>query len=72
MGLYKRTMEKVARTPVGYWYLKKLAPRLDPPLLRLTGGRVSSLYPAPVMMLTTTGAKSGLPRRLPLRVCHRR
>ena len=56
MGLYKRTLEKVARTPVGYWYLKKLAPRLDPPLLRLTGGRVSSLYPAPVMMLTTTGA----------------
>ena len=66
MGLYERTLEKVARTPVGYWYLKKLAPRLDPPLLRLTGGRVSSLYPAPVMMLTTTGAKSGLPRRLPL------
>ena len=66
MGLYERTMEKVARTPVGNWYLKKLAPRLDPPLLRLTGGRVSSVYPVSVMLLTTTGAKSGLPRRLPL------
>jgi deazaflavin-dependent oxidoreductase (nitroreductase family) len=46
--------------------VKNLAPGVDPPLLRLTGGRVSSLYPVPVMMLTTTGAKSGLPRTLPL------
>jgi len=66
MGLYERTLEKVARTPVGDWYLKRIAPRLDPPLLRLTGGRVSSVYPVPVMLLTTTGAKTGLPRTLPL------
>ena len=66
MGLYQRTLEKVARTPVGNWYLKKLAPRLDPPLLRLTGGRVSCVYRVPVMLLTTTGAKSGQPRTLPL------
>jgi deazaflavin-dependent oxidoreductase (nitroreductase family) len=46
--------------------MKKVAPRLDPPLLRLTGGRVSSVYPVPIMLLTTTGAKSGLPRTLPL------
>jgi deazaflavin-dependent oxidoreductase (nitroreductase family) len=66
MGVYERTLEKVARTPFGDWYMKKLAPRLDPPLLRLTGGRVSSVYPVPIMLLTTTGAKSGLPRTLPL------
>ena len=66
MGLYERTLEKVARTPIGDWYVKKLAPRVDPPLLRLTGGRVSSLYPVPVMMLTTTGAKTGRQRTLPL------
>jgi deazaflavin-dependent oxidoreductase (nitroreductase family) len=35
-------------------------------MLRLTGGRVSSVYPTPVMLLTTTGAKSGQPRTLPL------
>ena len=28
--------------------------------------RVSSVYPAPVMLLTTTGAKTGQPRTLPL------
>lgn len=66
MGLYERTLEKVARTPFGDWYLKKLAPRIDPAMLKLTGGRVSSVYPVPVMLLTTTGAKSGLPRTLPL------
>ena len=34
--------------------------------MRLTGGRISSVYPVPIMLLTTTGAKSGLPRTLPL------
>ncbi|MDX1882307.1 nitroreductase/quinone reductase family protein [Mycolicibacterium sp. 120270] len=66
MSVYERTLEKFARTPFGDWYMKKIAPRVDPPLLRLTGGRVSSVYPVPVMLLTTTGAKTGLPRTLPL------
>jgi deazaflavin-dependent oxidoreductase (nitroreductase family) len=61
-----RTLERFARMPMGDWYLKKLAPRIDPPLLRWTGGRVSSVYPVPVMLLTTTGAKTGQPRTLPL------
>ena len=45
--------------------MRQIAPRIDPPLLRLTGGRVS-LSGAAVMLLTTTGAKSGQPRTLPL------
>ena len=66
LSLYERAMESFARTGAGTWYLKQIAPRIDPPLLRLTGGRVSSVYPTPVMLLTTTGAKSGQPRTLPL------
>ena len=66
MGLYERAFEAFGRSPVGYWFGRTLAPHIDPPLLRLTGGRVSTLYPFPVMLLTTTGAKSGLPRALPL------
>src|SRR3954471_22915392 len=66
MSAYERTLEKFARMPVGDWYMKQIAPRLDPPLLRLTGGRVSSVYPVPIMLLTTTGAKTGQPRTLPL------
>ena len=66
MNVYERAMERFARSPVGNWYVRRIAPRIDPPLLRLTGGRVSSVYPTPVMLLTTKGAKSGLPRSLPL------
>ena len=66
MGVYERTLEKFARMPIGDWYMKKIAPRLDPPLLRLTGGRVSSVYPVPILLLTATGAKTGQPRTLPL------
>ena len=66
MSVYERVMGRFARTPVGDWYVKRIAPRIDPPLLRLTGGRVSSVYPTPVMLLTTKGAKSGQPRSLPL------
>jgi deazaflavin-dependent oxidoreductase (nitroreductase family) len=66
MSLYKRALETFARTPAGDWYLKRIAPHIDPRLLRLTGGRVSTVYPVHVMLLTTTGAKSGQPRTLPL------
>ena len=66
LNLYERAMESFARSPVGNWYLRRVAPRIDPPLLRLTGGRVSSVYPSPVMLLTTIGAKSGQRRTLPL------
>jgi deazaflavin-dependent oxidoreductase (nitroreductase family) len=66
LSLYTRALESFGRTAAGGWYLKKIAPRIDPPLLRLTGGRASSVYPVPVMLLTTTGAKSGQPRSLPL------
>ncbi|TFV56733.1 nitroreductase family deazaflavin-dependent oxidoreductase [Mycobacterium sp. PS03-16] len=66
MSPYERVLEAFARTPAGDWYVRRIAPVIDPPLLRLTGGRVSSVYPVPVMMLTTTGAKSGQPRSHPL------
>lgn len=66
MSVYERGLEAFGRSAIGDWYLKKVAPTLDPPLLRVTGGRVSSIYPVPVMLLTTTGAKSGLARTLPL------
>jgi deazaflavin-dependent oxidoreductase (nitroreductase family) len=66
LSLYERALKSFGRSAAGGWYLKKIAPRIDPPLLRLTGGRVSSVFPVPVMLLTTTGAKTGQPRSLPL------
>lgn len=54
-------------TKVGSATVRALAP-LDGWLLRRTKGRVTVLGPiaAPVMLLTTTGAKSGQPRQSPL------
>lgn len=66
MSVYERVLERFARTGAGYWYVRTVAPRLDPPLLRITGGRISSVYPSPAMLLTTTGAKTGLSRTQPL------
>jgi deazaflavin-dependent oxidoreductase (nitroreductase family) len=66
MNVYERTLERIARTSPGYWFVRNVAPRVDPTLLRISGGRISSVYPAPAMLLTTTGAKTGLPRTLPL------
>jgi deazaflavin-dependent oxidoreductase (nitroreductase family) len=63
---YERALESFGRSPAGNWYLRRIAPRIDPPMLRLSGGRVSSVYPIPIMLLTTKGAKSGQPRTLPL------
>ena len=48
MSVYERGLEAFGRSAVGQLYMKKDRSRLDPPLLRLTGGRVSSVYPAPV------------------------
>lgn len=66
MSAYERLLERFARTPPGYFYVTRLAPRIDPPLLRLSGGRISSVFPVPVMLMTTIGAKTGLRRTLPL------
>lgn len=60
------TVEKVASSPLGAWYFINVTSKLDPPLLKLTNGRLSSLPGQPVLLLTHTGAKSGRRRETPL------
>ena len=54
-------------TRAGSWLIRTLTP-LDRRILLRTNGRYTMLGPigAPVLLLTTTGAKSGLPRTTPL------
>lgn len=54
-------------SPVGSWLLRTATP-LDRRLLLRSRGRFTLLGPigAPTVLLTTTGAKSGLPRTTPL------
>lgn len=65
----QRIFQKGASTKAGAWTFSKLAHRVDRRLLKLTHGRtaVATLMAGlPIITVTTTGAKSGLPRTLPL------
>jgi deazaflavin-dependent oxidoreductase (nitroreductase family) len=55
-------MRAFVATPPGTWFAKRIASKLDPVLLRLTGGRMSTAIGFPTVNLTTTGRRSGEPR----------
>lgn len=61
-GALFRALERFGRSRVGYQYGVRFASRFDPAVLRLTRGRAGLVPMLPSANLTTTGAKSGLPR----------
>jgi deazaflavin-dependent oxidoreductase (nitroreductase family) len=54
---------RLSSTKAGEWLSVKVAWRLDPLLLRLTGGRFSSAGPLAAALLESRGARTGLARR---------
>ncbi len=65
----QRVMQRVASSRPGAWVFQRTLYPFDKALFRMTGGRVtvpSIVAGLPVIMLTTTGAKSGQPRTMPL------
>ncbi|MEX1280859.1 MAG: nitroreductase/quinone reductase family protein [Acidimicrobiia bacterium] len=67
-GLH-RAVQAVAATSPGSWAFSKASPPLDRWAFRVSEGRwtlASALAGLPVVMLTTTGARSGLERETPL------
>lgn len=67
----QKALQKAASTPRGALLASKFLPATDKAVHRLTRGRVSipSIFSAlPVMMVTTTGRRSGLARTSPLAV----
>ncbi|MEX0801442.1 MAG: nitroreductase family deazaflavin-dependent oxidoreductase [Dehalococcoidia bacterium] len=56
----------IASSGPGASFFRRTLHLLDRPLMRLTGGRVSSVTGYPSLLLTTTGARSGEPRTVPL------
>jgi deazaflavin-dependent oxidoreductase (nitroreductase family) len=54
---------RFSATRPGIWLSEKLAWKLDPYLLRLTGGRLGFTGPLASALLETRGARSGKPRR---------
>ena len=64
--LWLRTLAWAAgRRPVT-WFLVNVGGKIDPVLMRMTGGRVKSTLNGPTVVLTHTGAKSGRERKTPL------
>jgi deazaflavin-dependent oxidoreductase (nitroreductase family) len=62
---FQRLIKILAATRPAAWLLAYLLPRLDTVVLRLSRGRATAtslLSGLPVVLLTTTGARSGQPR----------
>jgi deazaflavin-dependent oxidoreductase (nitroreductase family) len=57
-----RVVTRVATNPLGMMIVRKVGPLVDPTLIRVTGGRLSTVAPFPAMLLTHVGAKSGVIR----------
>lgn len=57
-----RLVTKAAISRFGVAFIRRIGRKIDPILARLTGGRLSSVYPFPVVLLTHTGARSGVRR----------
>ena len=54
---------RFSTTKVGLWLAERVAWKLDPLLLRLTRGRLSTTGPVASALLETRGARTGEPRR---------
>jgi deazaflavin-dependent oxidoreductase (nitroreductase family) len=65
----QRAVRRFAATRPGDWLFANVLRRLDGPVYRLSGGRhtAANLFSGlPVVQMTTTGARSGLPRTVPV------
>jgi deazaflavin-dependent oxidoreductase (nitroreductase family) len=65
----QRALRRFAATGPGSWLFARVLQRLDRHVYRLTRGRhtfASLLSGIPVVLLTTTGARSGEPRTVPV------
>lgn len=63
---YAKPLLPIVTSRWGASFFRRWMHRVDVPLLKLTGGRVSFASAYPVLLLTTTGAKSGKERTVPL------
>jgi deazaflavin-dependent oxidoreductase (nitroreductase family) len=62
----QRAMVAFSMTSAGTWFLKSISRRVDPTLHRASRGRLTTVMVTPVVLLTATGAKSGIERTIPL------
>jgi deazaflavin-dependent oxidoreductase (nitroreductase family) len=64
---FKRALFAFAISKPGTWYSSQLGARIDPWLLRVSGGRVDHAFgQIPIVLLSVRGARSGVERTVPL------
>jgi deazaflavin-dependent oxidoreductase (nitroreductase family) len=64
---FKRRLFAFAISPAGTWYSSQLGARIDPWLLRVSGGRIDHAFgQIPIVIVTVRGARSGVERTVPL------
>jgi deazaflavin-dependent oxidoreductase (nitroreductase family) len=63
---FNRGYLRVAASPAGHWFVKNVSRRVDPLLLRVSRGRLSTIVLRPLVLLTTRGARTGERRTTPL------
>ena len=61
-NLAERIITPIGRTKVGKWTIMNVSQRIDPTIVKLSGGRLSTLVFTPAVLLTHTGAVSGVER----------
>jgi deazaflavin-dependent oxidoreductase (nitroreductase family) len=57
-----RFVARIATSPTGISILRNVGPRVDPALVRFSGGRLSCVSPFPTLLMTHVGAKTGISR----------
>jgi deazaflavin-dependent oxidoreductase (nitroreductase family) len=65
-GGAKGLATRIAASKGGAWFIINVLAKIDPFLLKKSGGRMSSLVGQPVLLLKHRGAKSGQPRETAL------
>ncbi len=62
--MYARFIIWISATPVASWLVKHFASRLDPLIFKATNGRLTSMGPPfmPMLTMTAIGRSSGRPR----------
>jgi deazaflavin-dependent oxidoreductase (nitroreductase family) len=65
-SLGHRVVTRIASTALGIRIIRRVGPHIDPTLIRLTGGRLSSVTPFPALLLNHTGATTGVTHTTPV------
>jgi deazaflavin-dependent oxidoreductase (nitroreductase family) len=66
MRFRRKVLVPLFNNRAGYWYLTRVAPKIDGTVTPRTRAWLSSLPGTPLLLCTTTGARTGKPRTHPL------